>query len=340
MTIIQYLAKKVVWIKMIKRKMPVILLIGESGSGKNTVQDNLERLFGCVPLLSYTTRPKRTPDENTHTFVTMEEFEQIIKNETVVAFTNFDGNLYCATNKQLEQSDVYIIDIKGLQKLLDLKFEKAIDIPFVTVYLQVPEEERIKRMKKRGDSIQAIKQRIKHDRIAFEFASAICDYTINNIDSIVTAKMIYNYVCEKMQKESSNANNASNDSNKQANKQELEKIYDIEREIISKLCSIQTLMKMLNPNVDRITMEIKNCYESMLNVESHAENSNDVKVTGISYRYSDEPKNKDEIFSLTENYVVDFFTQNNNNNNIKLLITNNMQDKNGNNITVPDIRIK
>ena len=79
---------------MIKRKMPVILLIGESGSGKNTVQDNLERLYGCVPLLSYTTRPKRTPDENTHTFVTMEEFEQIVKNETVVAFTNFDGNLY------------------------------------------------------------------------------------------------------------------------------------------------------------------------------------------------------------------------------------------------------
>ena len=177
---------------MIKRKMPVILLIGESGSGKNTVQDNLERLYSCVPLLSYTTRPKRTPDENTHTFVTMEEFEQIIKNETVVAFTNFDGNLYCATDKQLEQSDVYIIDIKGLQKLLDLKFKKAIDIPFVTVYLQVPEEERIKRMKKRGDSKQAIKQRIEHDRIAFECVSEICQYTIDNIDSVVTAKMIYN----------------------------------------------------------------------------------------------------------------------------------------------------
>lgn len=325
---------------MIKREMPVILLIGESGSGKNTVQDNLERLYGCVPLLSYTTRPKRTPDENTHTFVTMEEFEQIVKNETVVAFTNFDGNLYCATDKQLEQSDVYIIDVKGLQTLLDLKFEKAIDIPFVTVYLQVPEEERIKRMKKRGDSKQAIKQRIEHDRIAFECVSEICHYTIDNVDSVVTAKMIYNYVCEKMQKENCNINNPNDDNNKQISKHKLERIYDIEKKIIAKLCSIQTLMKMINPNIDKITMEIKNCYESMLDVESHAENSNDVKVTGISYRYSDEPKNKDEIFSLTEKNVVEFFTQNNSDNDFKFLITNNMQDKNGNNITVPDIRIK
>lgn len=325
---------------MIKRKMPVILLIGESGSGKNTVQDNLEKLYGCVPLLSYTTRPKRIPNENTHTFVAMEEFEQIVKNETVVAFTNFDGNLYCATDKQLEQSDVYIIDVKGLQTLLDLKFEKAIDIPFVTVYLQVPEEERIKRMKKRGDSKQAIKQRLEHDRIAFECASELCDYTIDNVDSVVTAKMIYNYVCEKIQKENCNINNPNDDNNKQISKHELERIYDIEKEIIAKLCSIQTLIKMINPNIDKITMEIKNCYESMLDVESHAENSNDVKVTGISYRYSDEPENKDVIFSLTEKNVVDFFTQNNNDNDIKFLITNNMQDKNGNNITVPNVRIK
>lgn len=325
---------------MIKRKMPVILLIGESGSGKNTVQDNLERLYGCVPLLSYTTRPKRTPNENTHTFVTEEEFDKILNNEKVIAFTRFDEHRYCATEKQLEQSDVYIIDVAGLYTLLDLKFEKAIDIPFVTVYLQVPEEERIKRMKKRGDSKQAIKQRLEHDRIAFECASELCDYTIDNVDSVVTAKMIYNYVCEKIQKENCNINNPNDDNNKQISKHELERIYDIEKEIIAKLCSIQTLIKMINPNIDKITMEIKNCYESMLDVESHAENSNDVKVTGISYRYSDEPENKDVIFSLTEKNVVDFFTQNNNDNDIKFLITNNMQDKNGNNITVPNVRIK
>ena len=325
---------------MIKRKMPVILLIGESGSGKNTVQDNLEKLYGCVPLLSYTTRPKRTPDENTHTFITMEEFEQIVKNETVVAFTNFDNNLYCATDKQLEQSDVYIIDVKGLQNLLNLKFEKAIDIPFVTVYLQVPEEERIKRMKKRGDSKQAIKQRIEHDRIAFECVSEICNYTIDNVDSVVTAKMIYNYVYEKMQKESCNTSNIKDNTDKEIRKQELDRIYDIEREIIAKLCSIQTLMKMLNSDIDTITMEINNCYNSMLDVESHAENSNDVKVTGITYTYSDEPENKGVIFSLTEKNVVDFFTQNNSDNDIKFLINHNIQDKNGNNITIPDIRIK
>lgn len=323
---------------MIKRKMPVILLIGESGSGKNTVQDNLEKLYGCVPLLSYTTRPKRTPDENTHTFVTMEEFEQIVKNEKVVAFTNFDNNLYCATDKQLEQSDVYIIDVKGLQNLLDLKFEKAIDIPFVTVYLQVPEEERIKRMKKRGDSKQAIKQRIEHDRIAFECVSEICNYTIDNVDSVVTAKMIYNYVYEKMQKESCNTSNIKDNTDKEIRKQELDRIYDIEREIIAKLCSIQTLIKMLNPHIDKITMEIKDCYNSMLDVESTVENSNNIKVTGTTYTYTDEPENKDTLFSVIEKDVVNFFTKNNDG--IKLLINNHIEDENRNAIVIPNIRIK
>lgn len=317
---------------MIKRKMPVILLIGESGSGKNTVQDNLERLYGCVPLLSYTTRPKRTPNENTHTFVTMEEFEQIVKNETVVAFTNFDGNLYCATDKQLEQSDVYIIDVKGLQTLLDLKFEKAIDIPFVTVYLQVPEEERIKRMKKRGDSKQTIKQRIEHDRIAFQCASELCEYTIDNVDSVVTAKMIYNYVYEKMQKESCNTDNLnSKTKNKEMSKLELERIYDIEREIISKLCSIQTLMKMLNSDIDTITMEICDCRKgSMLDAETTTEESNDIKVIGGTYLYSNEYTEEKDIIS--------FFTINNNN--IKLLINDDIEYNNGNIISIPDVRIK
>ena len=323
---------------MIKRKMPVILLIGESGSGKNTVQDNLEKLYGCVPLLSYTTRPKRTPDENTHTFVTMEEFEQIVKNEKVVAFTNFDNNLYCATDKQLEQSDVYIIDVKGLQNLLNLKFEKAIDIPFVTVYLQVPEEERIKRMKKRGDSKQAIKQRIEHDRIAFECVSKLCEYTIDNVDSVVTAKMIYNYVYEKIQKENRDTCDKNDNNNQEVSKQELEKIYDIEKEIVSKLCSVQTLIKLLNQNIDIITIEINNCYDSMLNEEMPIENSNNIKVTGSTYTYSFTPENKDEIFSLTEQNVVSFFTDDDNN--IKLLINKKMKDKNGNTIIIPDIRIK
>ena len=47
-----------------------ILLVGKSGSGKNTVQDYLVKKYGLKPLLSYTTRAKRYPEEDTHTFIT------------------------------------------------------------------------------------------------------------------------------------------------------------------------------------------------------------------------------------------------------------------------------
>ena len=50
---------------------PRILLVGKSGSGKNTVQDYLVNKYGLKPLVSYTTRAKRYPEEDTHIFISM-----------------------------------------------------------------------------------------------------------------------------------------------------------------------------------------------------------------------------------------------------------------------------
>lgn len=228
------------------REKPVILLIGESGSGKNTVQDILEQQYGLKPLLSYTTRPKRNKEENTHTFVSDTEFNHIYDAEQVIAFTTYNDYRYCATSRQIAESDVYIIDMNGWYSLTEKKHDGKIDFPFVSFYLKVPEQERVQRMKARGDSAKAIRERIEYDKNAFRFAEELCTYTIENIDSNTTAKRIYNQVYGKP--------NESADISI-----EKEKIYEVEKEIVDKLCQIQTLMKMLNPDINFINIEMNNC---------------------------------------------------------------------------------
>ena len=230
------------------RDKPVILLIGESGSGKNTVQDILEQQYGLKPLLSYTTRPKRNKEENTHTFVSDAEFNHIYDAEQVIAFTTYNDYRYCATSRQIAESDVYIIDMNGWYSLTDKKHDGKIDFPFVSFYLKVPELDRVQRMRIRGDSTQAIKERIEYDKNAFEFAEELCTYTIENIDSSMTARQIYNQVYGV-------TNDLADIS------AEREKIYNVEKEILDKLCQVQTLMKMLHPNIDYINIGMNNCQD-------------------------------------------------------------------------------
>ena len=58
-------------------KDKIICIVGRSGSGKTTAAEYLEELYGLKSIQSYTTRPKRKPNETGHTFVTEDEFDKI-----------------------------------------------------------------------------------------------------------------------------------------------------------------------------------------------------------------------------------------------------------------------
>lgn len=250
------------------REKPVILLIGESGSGKDTVQKILEQQYGLKPLLSYTTRPKRNKDENTHTFVSDVEFNHICDTEQVIAFTRYNDYRYCATSQQIEEADVYIIDMDGFYSLKDQAIVGKIDFPFVSFYLKVPEKERVQRMKSRGDSIKAINERIEYDKQAFAYAEVLCTHTIENVDSATTAKQIYNQVYGQAD-DSADISAAH------------EKIYDVEKEILDKLCQVQTLMKMLHSDIDYINIEMNHCQKfAPLEI---SDSGNNIDISGHDY---------------------------------------------------------
>ena len=69
----------------------ILLLVGASGSGKTAAADRLHMLFGWRAVESYTTRPRRNDMETGHRFVSDEEFDELVLNNELVAYTEYNG---------------------------------------------------------------------------------------------------------------------------------------------------------------------------------------------------------------------------------------------------------
>lgn len=150
----------------------IILLCGKSGSGKTTIADQLEKQ-GLTILQSYTTRPKRSPLEAGHTFVTPDEFAQL---KEICAFGKFGGYEYGATREQVNQSDVYVIDAQGIEYFK--KTYRGIKKP-VVVYVHISPLRRLFRLLKR-DGIKKGLKRWWQDIPHFFGIQSIAQYQVNN----------------------------------------------------------------------------------------------------------------------------------------------------------------
>ena len=164
----------------------IILLCGESGSGKDTVAKILKDKYDLKQVISYTTRKPRYENEDTHIFITEKELDKY-KND-MVGYTFYNNNYYFATNKQVEENDIYVIDLLGIQYF---KQHYNGDKEVIVVYLQVDDNIRKERMKNRGDNIEQIQERLQYDENAFKNAIYITSNIFVNINSEDTADKIY-----------------------------------------------------------------------------------------------------------------------------------------------------
>ena len=154
----------------------IVLIVGESGSGKSTICDELTKRYGLKQVESYTTRPRRSENEGGRTFISDEEFDKL---EDICAYTYFDGYRYCATREQIDNSDLYIIDPRGIEYFI--KEYNGRKIPMV-VYIYADKRTRRKRMANRGDKEHKIRQRIAHDESAFANVDEYTMYRYSNVE--------------------------------------------------------------------------------------------------------------------------------------------------------------
>lgn len=153
----------------------IFCLLGKSGSGKTTIANKLFEQYGYTQIASYTTRPPRTDHDTDHVFVSQKEYDNL---PNKVAFTHFNNYDYCATQEQVDNANLYVIDPFGLAQLKRLYTGHK---KIISIYIDVPMETCLDRMRKRGDNEDKIWERLRHDDDVFKGILGKCDYAINGI---------------------------------------------------------------------------------------------------------------------------------------------------------------
>ena len=132
-------------------KKHLYLIAGRSASGKDTITAELCRKFGWRKVVSFTDTPMRTDQRNgiEHWFLQKDEFDNLLKENHILAYTQIGEYRYCATVESIEEDiRFYIIDPVGI-KFLRENYADQIDMTVIFVY--VPKETCLMRMERRGN---------------------------------------------------------------------------------------------------------------------------------------------------------------------------------------------
>lgn len=151
---------------------PFFILVGPGASGKNTMRERLSEK-GLTSSVPYTTRPIREGEQEgiDYHFVDFEKFEMLASSGFFLEHRKFDnGHSYGTPAEDFLKHDIFIMTPSGIKELSPESRAKSL-----VIYLDVPEDIRLRRLEKRlGDGDDPMR-RIIADRKDF---SGFVDYDI------------------------------------------------------------------------------------------------------------------------------------------------------------------
>lgn len=140
----------------------IVVLIGPSGSGKTEFSKECIKQ-GLDRVITNTTRARRDSDRpDEYYFLTETEFLNKIKNNELVEYALYNGNYYGVSKSAVTPNCVVTLEPNGFKKLKELY-----NSDIFSVYFEVSEAERARRVKDRGDGLKSISERIIEDRTLF-----------------------------------------------------------------------------------------------------------------------------------------------------------------------------
>lgn len=174
----------------------MIVLVGESASGKSSIEKNLVNNYGYKKVVSYTTRKPRTGEVDgiDYHFVSSLDFFKLKSKDFFIETAQYNGWNYGTAKKDYTNDKVAVLTPHGLRQL-----KKVSGIDVISFYINVPRRDRLIKILQRGDDIEEAYRRSLSDVGQFDGIADEVDYIIDNagykksIDEIT--KEIINYVC-------------------------------------------------------------------------------------------------------------------------------------------------
>lgn len=162
--------------------MSLLVIIGKSASGKDTVVNKLIKDYDYKRLVTYTTRPMRKKEKQdiTYHFISEDEFIGKIKDDFFLEYRKYltdKGIWYYGSAKEDYETDdkmVTILTPEGVQTL------KSKGINPTVIYLYSNQATIKDRLTKRGDDKDEAERRMKADNADFRGAEMLADRIIYN----------------------------------------------------------------------------------------------------------------------------------------------------------------
>lgn len=173
----------------------MIVLVGESASGKSSIEKYLVNNYGYNKIVSYTTRPPREGEVDgvDYHFISVEQFKSLDKSNFFAEKAVYRDWYYGVAKNDCTDDKVVVLTPHGLRQVSKLK-----DINVISFYINVPRRDRLIKILQRGDNIEEAYRRSLSDVGQFDGIEDEVDFVVcnNGYDKSIEkmSKEVLNYV--------------------------------------------------------------------------------------------------------------------------------------------------
>lgn len=159
----------------------MIILVGESASGKSTIEKILADEYGYKKTVSYTTRPPRQGEVDgvDYHFISEDEYVDKFNSGFFAETGSYNGWFYGTTKDQYCKNTVCVLTPHGLRQIKKT-FGEDIEMGIKSFYIKVPRRDRLIKILQRGDVIDEAVRRNQSDVGQYDGIEDEVDFVIEN----------------------------------------------------------------------------------------------------------------------------------------------------------------
>ena len=183
--------------------MKLIYIMGKSSSGKDTIYKMLKEKLDVNTYVMYTTRPVREGEINgvTYNFISNEEMQEYIdekREQRVIEYRTYQTVhgpwTYATINDNQFESEKDMLMLGTLESYMKVKenFEKNENVDLLPVYIEVPDNVRLRRAIEREER----EQQPKYEEMCRRFIADTKDFSEENLKEANIQKRFRNMILD------------------------------------------------------------------------------------------------------------------------------------------------